>query len=163
MSYLLRNEPRATWQISHIKNNSGWYAIYSPYPAIDILLLHGQQFKGGGFGMPWYSIQKKAGGWSMGAIPEHWTYCIFGHWHTPVMMDLSDKMFIGNGSTESTNEFAQESIGASGQPRQWILYFHPRRGLSATYRGSLERSLIKAPMEYITGTEPYEPVPVPRL
>lgn len=98
------------------------------------MLIHGDQFRGHA-GMPWYSLQKKVGGWSLGAIgdfivderPGH-SDIDFGHWHQPTRVTLNRVTARCNGSTESYNTFAIEQLAAVGQPSQGLRFVDPERG-----------------------------------
>jgi hypothetical protein len=97
------------------------------------MLFHGDQVKGGFGGFPWYGFAKKVMGWRVsGEIPE-FNYAISGHFHTPVRMYLNGLTLWGNGSTESSNTYALESLAASGDPCQWLLFCHPENGVTAEY------------------------------
>lgn len=99
------------------------------------LLIHGDQFRTTA-GMPWYSMQKKAGGWALGAIEEfvfalskeHDTDLDFGHWHQPTRVTLNRVTARCNGSTESHNTYAQEQLAAVGRPSQGLRFVDPVKG-----------------------------------
>lgn len=59
-------------------------------------------------------------------------YGLGGHFHTPVRFYMNGITYWGNGSTESNNTYALESLAASGEPSQWLLFVHPD-GVSAEY------------------------------
>lgn len=123
---LLQHEKRLTWTIPDGDRESNWYSVakVGNYKA---LLLHGDQFRGHS-GLPWYGVQKKAGGWALGAIDEHFDEIIFGHWHQPTRMTLNRLTARCSGSPESHNTYAQEQLAAVGRPSQNLLFVHPERG-----------------------------------
>jgi hypothetical protein len=132
---LLRNEPRLTWGPTFTRGERHWYVV-DRIPGSDhaFLLFHGDQVRGGGFaGFPWYGFGRRLAGWRNGAIPEPFTYAVCGHFHTPTRMFLNTITLWANGSTESSNTYAQEEMSAAGQPCQWLLYVHPKNGVSAEY------------------------------
>lgn len=111
-----------------------WYAV-AKVGNYTSLLMHGDQFRGTA-GMPWYSIQKKAGGWALGAIEE---FALsfgkgfkvdidFGHWHQPTRLTLNKVTARCNGSTESHNTYAIEQLAAVGDPAQGLRFVHPEKG-----------------------------------
>ena len=95
--------------------------------------MHGDQFRGGSGGMPWYSVHKKVGGWKMGAIEEDFDDVAFGHWHQPTRITLNSVTARCSGSTESHNDFAQEMLAAVGRPSQWCLFANDDIGITAEY------------------------------
>jgi len=152
----LKDEPRLTWNLPYVKNERAWYAVDYPFfgqdrhvrglgtlplPSGDsshgFLLFHGDQIPGSAN----HSVKTVAArlwGWASGAVPEKFNHAIYGHWHTPRFMQLNDMDVWCNGSTESTNVYAQEQLSALGKPNQLLLFCHPRRGVTAEYRVRLD-------------------------
>lgn len=128
---ILANEPRITWNIPDGHSERNWYAI-DQIGSYRSLLIHGDQFRGSS-GMPWYGIQKKVGGWKMGAIEHDFDDVMFGHYHQPTRLTLNRVTARCSGSTESHNDYAMEQLAAVGQPSQWLLFVHPERGVTAEY------------------------------
>lgn len=120
-------EPRLTWDIPSIPNERAWYAI-SQIGNYSALLIHGDQFRGTA-GIPWYGLQKKAGGWALGAIPESFDDVDFGHFHQPTRVTLNNVTARCSGSPESHNDFAAEQLAAVGTPSQSLRFVHPERGI----------------------------------
>ncbi len=132
---ILRDEPRVTWNIPEGDGESYWYAI-DRIGDVGSLTFHGYNLKGHA-GFPWYGLGKKVGGWALGAI-EEWhslgvTEVDFGHWHQPTRVTLNRITARCNGSTESTNLYAQENLAAMGRPSQGLRFVHPRRGTTCEY------------------------------
>jgi hypothetical protein len=92
------------------------------------LQLHGDQIRGGFAGFPWYGTAKKAWGW-IDSIDEPWDYLWFGHFHTYASAVLNHRIFLANGTTESSNVYAQEQLAASGFPCQRLSFFNAKHGL----------------------------------
>lgn len=92
------------------------------------LMVHGHQITGGFGGFPWYGTAKKAWGW-IDAIPEHWDYLWFGHFHTYASASLNMRTFLANGTSESDNDYAQASMAACGVPCQRLAFFNEDGGL----------------------------------
>jgi len=124
---ILEGEPRLTWDIPSIPNERAWYAI-SRIGSYSALLIHGDQFRGTA-GIPWYGLNKKVGGWAMGAIAERYTDVDFGHFHQPTRVTLNNVTARCSGSPESHNDFAAEQLAAVGQPSQSLRFVHPERGI----------------------------------
>ena len=62
-------------------------------------------------------------------------YMWFGHWHQPARLVLADGKITTwcSPSLESSNRFAQEVVGASGEPGQWLMFFDGDGEVSAEY------------------------------
>lgn len=137
---LLEGEKRLTWDIPDGDRERNWYSV-ARVGNYNALLLHGDQFRGHS-GIPWYGIQKKAGGWALGAIDEHFDEIIFGHYHQPTSVTLNRVTARCSGSPESYNTFAQEQLAAVGRPSQNLLFVHPQKGeVTATYTVWLDEKL----------------------
>ena len=96
------------------------------------LLVHGDQIRGGFGGFPWYGFGKKIWGW-IDTIPEPFEYVFTGHFHTPASAVLNHRMFLANGTTESDNEYALESLAAGGTPAQRLCFFNSKHGMIADH------------------------------
>lgn len=92
------------------------------------LIVHGHQITGGFGGFPWYGTAKKAWGW-IDSIEEPWDNLYFGHFHTPAFATLGGRVFYANGTTESDNEFAKESLAACGVPAQRLQFMNQEHGV----------------------------------
>lgn len=125
-STVLESEKRLTWNMADPAGERNWY-IVAELGAYRSLLLHGDQFRGHA-GIPWYGIQKKAGGWALGAIPETFSDVDFGHWHQPTRLTLNRLTARCNGSTESHNTYAIEQLAAVGRPSQGLRFVEPEGG-----------------------------------
>lgn len=128
---MFRDEPRITWDIPDGVGLRNWYAVDRVFDW-GFLLAHGDQIRGGFAGFPWYGTAKKAWGW-IDAIEEPWDFLHFGHYHTPTMMTLNRRVARCNGSTESSNAYAQEQLSAVGFPTQWVGFVHPEMGVTSEY------------------------------
>lgn len=128
---------RISWAPNVLRGERRWYAV-DRVGDKGFLLFHGDQVKGGFAGFPWYGFAKKVQGWRMGAVPQAFDYAIAGHFHTPTRMTIAGVTLWVNGSTESTNTYAAENLAAQGTPSQWLLFAHPRQGVSAEYQVHLD-------------------------
>lgn len=125
-STILADELRLTWNMPDPEGERNWYVV-AGIGNYRSLLLHGDQFRGHA-GIPWYGIQKKAGGWALGAIPEPFDDLDFGHFHQPTRVTLNRVTARCNGSTESHNTFAIEQLAAVGRPSQGLRFIEPDKG-----------------------------------
>lgn len=126
---IFQHEPRITWDIPFEKNERAWYTVDYPFgdDGVGYLLFHGDQIRGGFAGFPHYGLAKKVWGWrSIGGFPQ-FSYAIFGHWHTEHRQRINSVIAFGNGSTESTNTYAQEQLAAAGEPTQLLMFARPDR------------------------------------
>jgi predicted phosphodiesterase len=125
------NEKRVTFDIPD--GNDGerhWHFVDYIYD-FGFLLMHGDQIRGGVTGF-WPSAQRKALGW-IDAIDKPYDYLIFGHHHTPTRLTLGRRLAICNGSTESSNTYAQENLAAIGTPQQYMCFVTPKYGITSEY------------------------------
>jgi hypothetical protein len=123
---MLEGERRLTWHMTDPEGERDWY-IVAEVGTYRTLCVHGDQFRGTA-GLPWYSIQKKVGGWALGALPDLFQDVDHGHFHTPNRMTLNRVTVRCNGSTESHNTYAQEQLAAVGSPTQGLRYIDPEAG-----------------------------------
>jgi hypothetical protein len=131
---LTASEPRIVHKMTDPVGEANWYHV-AEVGNYRSLLVHGQEFRGTA-GMPWYSVQKHAGGWAMGAI-EEWADAFktggdvdidCGHWHQPTRITLNRVTFRCNGSTESSNTYAQQQLASVGRPSQLLRFVDPVKG-----------------------------------
>jgi len=128
----LEAEPRITFAPTIVEGERLWHSV-DYIGDKGFLLFHGDQIKGGMLGFPWYGFGKKLNGWRNGGIPEPFDYAVSGHFHTPVRGLYGKIRHWGSGSTESDNTYAQEFFAASGTPSQWLLFAHPKHGVTAEF------------------------------
>jgi hypothetical protein len=124
---LLSGQKGLTWGPLASLRTRRWYQ--TPKPAgIPVFLFHGDQIKGGFAGFPWYAFAKKVLGWDR---KHRFRYAFSGHFHTPVRQYINGIVLWGSGSLESDNDYAEEYMAATGEPSQWLLFMHPRIGVTA--------------------------------
>jgi hypothetical protein len=123
---LVGESKRIDWSESYTKGARHWYDT-DMIAGQRVMLVHGDQFRGG-LGMPWYGVAKKAQAWAVSMFP--FRYLMFGHWHQPARLVLADGRITTwcSPSLESDNRFANEVVGASGEPGQWLLFFEAETG-----------------------------------
>ena len=126
---LLAAEKRLTWHIPDMENEHCFYAV--DYPVGEhhgFMLFHGNQLNKDVSQWP-----RRIALWRSGGIPEPFRYSIHGHWHTPVRLQINELTAFCNGSTESTNTYAQERLSAVGKPEQFVCFVHPKHGITGEY------------------------------
>ncbi|MGW0939085.1 hypothetical protein [Streptomyces sp. NPDC002666] len=128
MGLMLMNEPRVTIDMADPVGERAWYKIMElgNYRA---MLIHGDQIRGS-MGFPWYGLGKKVHSWASGGLPDGDTFqdVFMGHYHQMACVPLNKRTVWANGSTESTNTFAAETLAAQSSPAQWLLFVDPVAG-----------------------------------
>ena len=120
-----------TFDVPDGDGERNFYAVSRIYDW-GFLLVHGDQIRGGFAGFPFYGAAKKAWGW-IDSIEEPWDYMMAGHYHTPTRLTLNKRTAYFNGSTESSNTYAQEQLSAIGFPTQYVGFVHPEHGITADH------------------------------
>ncbi|MFD8117036.1 hypothetical protein [Streptomyces microflavus] len=132
LALLLRDEPRFELKMTDPEGERNWYQVME-LGAYSALLIHGDQIRGHS-GFPWYGLGKKVNGWGSGGIPERFGDVFMGHYHQLGRIPLNQRSVWCNGSTESTNTFAAETLAAQSEPSQWLLFVDPDAGrVTASY------------------------------
>lgn len=129
---LMRGEPRLTFNMSDPMGERAWYKVMEigNYRA---MLIHGDQIRGS-MGYPWYGLGKKVHSWASGGIPEQFDDIMLGHYHQLALVPLNKRVAWANGTTESHNTFAAETLAAQSDPSQWLLFVEPDAGkVTASY------------------------------
>jgi hypothetical protein len=127
---VLAREDRLTWEPAFTPGERHWYAI-DEVQGHRFFLFHGDQFK-----TPLY-----ANVFEQGVLAWQnmfgFKYSLSGHYHRPNRSKIGSGTHWASGSPESDNTFAAEKVKAKGEPSQWLLFVHPRRGVSAEYEVKL--------------------------
>lgn len=132
LALLMRDEPRFQLIMTDPEGERNWYQVME-LGAYSALLIHGDQIRGS-MGFPWYGLGKKVNGWGSGGIPERFQDVMMGHYHQLGRIPLNQRAVWANGSTESTNTFAAETLAAQSEPSQWLLFVDPDAGrVTASY------------------------------
>lgn len=134
LELLMRNEPRFKLVMRDPSGERNWYQIMvlGNYSA---MLFHGDQIRGA-MGFPWYGLGKKVNSWAAGGLGPDETFkdVMHGHYHQLARIPLNHRTVWANGSTESYNTFAQETLAAQSEPMQWLLFVDPQKGrVTASY------------------------------
>ena len=122
---MFEKEKRIEFKIPDGRGERHWYAV-DKIGNYKSLLCHGDQF---GSLSTFYSFQKKAYGWKIGAVDEEFDDIYLGHFHTPTKMTFNTVQVRISGSPESTNTYAAESLAAVGRPSQALMFVHPGKGI----------------------------------
>jgi hypothetical protein len=125
----LGEQPRLTWAPTWTEGQRHWFSI-DTVGTKTFMLIHGDQIRGYN-GIPWYGFDRRVSKWHMMYGP--FDYMLAGHFHTPTRMYINGVTVWENGSTESDNPYAAEQLAASGEPSQWLLFAHPRQGVTAEF------------------------------
>lgn len=134
IALMMRDEPRLTFNMADPVGERAWYKIMriGEYKA---LLIHGDQIRGS-MGFPWYGLGKKVHSWGSGGLGPDSDFqdVMMGHYHSLARAPLNHRSVWANGSTESTNTFAAETLAAQSRPTQWLLFVDPAAGrVTASY------------------------------
>lgn len=128
LDLLLRDEPRATVEMTDPSGERNWYKIMElgNYRA---MLIHGDQIRGAN-GFPWYGLGKKVHGWASGGLCDGETFndLYMGHYHQAAVVPMNHRTVYANGAVESMNTFAAETLAAQSTPCQWLLFVDPDAG-----------------------------------
>lgn len=123
------NDPRIEWDIPAGEHEGDFYTI-DTIGDKRYLLFHGHQIRGSG---AYATIERRIKNWAMGAIPGGFDYAFCGHFHTPTRLTINNCTLYINGTTETSNGWAVEVLGACGRPCQYLLFAHPTHGITAEY------------------------------
>jgi hypothetical protein len=130
----LAGEPRISWELPQPKGERAWYAV-DKIGNYSFFLAHGDQMRGGTWGIPFYGFDRAISRWASGVIPERFHGAAVGHWHKSASIPFDQRILWVNGSTESGNTWLQEELKAQCPPSQWLLFCHPERGhITAEFR-----------------------------
>lgn len=126
ISMLMREEPRITFNLADPAGERAWYKVMhiGNYSA---MLIHGDQIKAS-MGYPFYGYGKKIHAWASGGISEPFKDLMAGHFHQIASIPFNHRTLWQNGSTESTNTYAQEFLAAQSPAAQWLLFCDPKEG-----------------------------------
>jgi hypothetical protein len=134
LGLMLQDEPRLTINMADPVGERAWYKIMQ-IGAYKALLIHGDQIRGS-MGFPWYGLGKKVHSWGSGGLGADSDFqdVMMGHYHSLARVPLNHRSAWANGSTESTNTFAAETLAAQSRPTQWLLFVDPAAGrVTASY------------------------------
>jgi len=96
-----------------------------------ILLVHGDQIPAY-LGVPFYGIDRRSLRWNV-SIPGNWQYLFMGHFHICNYIRPSGIPIFMNGTWASGTTYPLHRLGLQDDPRQFILFMSPKRGVTAIY------------------------------
>jgi hypothetical protein len=136
-----RDDPRITWQTPHSGD------AYFEVQGWKFLLAHGDRMGSrGGAGFIGASAtiarghQKLFQNWAATGRPVD--YIMTGHLHTSVKLPFGYGSF-GNGSLVGYNAFARDHQMTPDAAKQWELFVHAKRGVTAMYEVQLSKHPIR--------------------
>jgi hypothetical protein len=98
---------------------------------IKCLLVHGDQIPAY-LGVPFYGIDRRSLRWNV-SISGNWQYLFMGHFHICNYIRPSGIPIFMNGTFASGATYPLQRLGLQDDPRQWILFMSPKRGVTAQY------------------------------
>ena len=101
------------------------------------LLVHGDQMPSY-LGLPFYGIDRRTLRWNVN-IPGGWQYCLMGHHHICNYLRASGIPIFINGTFASGMAYPLMRMGLMDDPRQWVLFLSPKRGVTAMYDVDLSK------------------------
>jgi len=124
---LTADQRRITWTLPETAGERAWYLI-DQIGNYSCLLIHGDQIRGWA-GIPWYGFKTKVPQWASGAI-EPFGDVACGHFHQKTQMSFPGRRKARvNGTLESMNTYAQETLASVSDPSQTLLFVEPSRGI----------------------------------
>ena len=126
---ILKDEKRLSWEDSAEDIQKVEIGNYRA------LLMHGDELGRNGFASP--SAWQAAGNrWMAGAFDWDFQDILIGHYHRHAQEPIQGNgTLYWTGSTESDNRYARDSMAASGQPSQRLMFVDPIKGrITANYQ-----------------------------
>lgn len=108
------------------------------YQIVDIfgkkfLLVHGDQVRGGSYGIPLYALLQRMLRWAT-AMPFQWDVLCVGHWHNFAYLEQNGQYLIVNGTLVSDDEYVRKTYGWNSSTSQTLFSVHPRQGITWLYQ-----------------------------
>lgn len=110
------------------------------------LVLHGDDIKSWA-GIPYYGIDRRVKQLTelVASRGEFIDYVFLGHFHQSSLLEKVKGKKIINGTFRPGDEYAIGSLGASGEPAQWMFGMHEKRGLTFLFEILLDHAFIDNP------------------
>ena len=102
------------------------------------LLAHGDQVRGGSYGIPLYALLQRMLRWA-GSLPERWDCLCVGHWHSFAHLEQNEQELIVNGTLVSDDEYVRRTYGWNASTLQVMFGVHPRKGITGVNRLKLKK------------------------
>lgn len=100
------------------------------------LLAHGDQVRGGSYGIPLYALLQRMLRWAT-AMPFQWNTLCVGHWHNFAYLEQNQQFLIVNGTLVSDDEYVRKSYGWNASTSQTLFSVHPRQCITWLYKLNL--------------------------
>jgi len=102
------------------------------------LLAHGDQVRGGSYGIPLYALLQRMLRWAT-SMPFRWDALCVGHWHNFAYLEQNQQFLIVNGTLVSDDEYIRKSYGWNASTSQTLFSVHPKQGITWLYRINLDK------------------------
>jgi len=131
-------EPRIRWTIARAGRGETGRILIDRIGSYNTLLTHGDLFRGGNSfaGLPFYSMTKvlKWAQMAQSGEMEAFTDVACGHWHRCGVIPIGTGVIRIGGTLLTYDPWSRETLAASSQPQQMLLFVHPEHGVTAEYR-----------------------------
>jgi len=97
------------------------------------LLAHGDQVRGGSYGIPLYALLQRMLRWAT-SLPEKWDVLCCGHWHNFAYLEQNNQFLIVNGTLVSDDDYVRKQYGWNCSTSQVIFGVHKNRPITSLYR-----------------------------
>ncbi|MEM5871471.1 MAG: Myb-like DNA-binding domain-containing protein [Candidatus Aenigmatarchaeota archaeon] len=97
------------------------------------LLAHGDQVRGGSYGIPLYALLQRMLRWAT-AMPFTWDVLCVGHWHNFAYLEQNRQFLIVNGTLVSDDEYVRKTYGWNSSTSQTLFSVHPKQGITWLYQ-----------------------------
>jgi len=113
------------------------------------LLAHGDQIRGGTYGIPLYGLLQRMLRWAT-SMPESWDYFFCGHWHVVAEIEQNNQTLYVGGTFVSDDDYTLRQYGWNACTKQVLVLIHPRQGITARYKINLLNAKKMESMEVPT-------------
>jgi hypothetical protein len=124
---------RITFEIPRAKRRQFGSLLVDRVGEWSVLLLHGQQLKGGSSygGLPFYGMSRR--GLQLSHLGDHHTLPAFkdiscGHYHVIGSIPVMSQQLRVCGTLQSETSFEVETLAAFSRPAQLLMFVHPQAG-----------------------------------
>jgi hypothetical protein len=100
------------------------------------LIVHGDQVKGGSYGIPLYALLQRMLRWAT-SMPFHWDVLSVAHWHCFGHIEQNHQELFVNGTLVSDDEFVRKNYGWDSSTSQILFGVHKHRKVTWTYKVNL--------------------------
>lgn len=133
LKYMFANNPRIKIEVA-----DDFYLI-AEIMKWKFLLIHGDQIRGGVYGIPFYGILQRALRWGTAFKEEKnwqimWQIMIVGHFHVADELEQNDQLIFTGGTFVSNDDYVLREYGWNSTTKQWLLFVHPKQGITARYK-----------------------------